>query len=108
VGGDDPEFRRTITSGRRARRPMGGHAPFEKARVYVGAFAAITLTAVVAFSCWWYATQVRDVNEATGRSAGRGSIWQQQDEAKRKAYQERARRTRERAIAAAKAQAKSG
>lgn len=89
VGGQE-EFRRTIFSGKRKNRPIGGYLPFEKARSYIGTIACVGILAVAGFTAYWYCAQIVTIQKASGRSGG--NPWKRLDDAKRKEFRERQRK----------------
>ena len=78
---------RRIFTSRRRNRPIGGYAPFEKSRSYIGMFAfwIILVSGVLAAS--WYVAQISFFSNATGKDGA--NVWQNQDEGKRKEFQAR-------------------
>jgi hypothetical protein len=82
--GETQGTRRIFTSPRR-NRPIGGYAPFEKSRSYIGMFAFLTILGLGALAVSWYCGQLDTIARATGRTGG--NPWQSYDEGKRKDHQ---------------------
>ena len=85
--GDDGEFTRKKRPSRRAKRPIGGYMPFEKARSWLGMFALFVVLGIGGFAVSRFCFHVDTVVKASGRSGG--DIWKSYDEGKRKEFQER-------------------
>jgi hypothetical protein len=95
--GETQATRRIFTI-RRRKRPIGGYAPFEKSRSYLGVFALWTILGLGSVAAAWYVKQVYTITEARGRKGT--DAWQSQDEDKRRIFQEKQKR----ALAKAKVQ----
>jgi hypothetical protein len=90
--GETRSTRRIFTS-RRRNRPIGGYAPFEKSRSYLGAFLFWVVLGLGLVAASWY---VRQIQFITGQSRrGEVNIWQSHDEGKRKDFQARQKRALE-------------
>ena len=90
--GETQGTRRIFTS-RRRNRPIGGYAPFEKSRSYIGMFAFLTILGLGAVVATWYVSQIDTIARATGRTGA--NPWQSYDEGKRKEFQARQKRAME-------------
>lgn len=102
VGGSEDVHRRTIFSGRRRNRPIGGYLPFEKSRSYIGTFALVGVLGLASLAAYWYFRKIDEIGNARGR---RGTNAINRDlEVKRKAFRER----QERALAALEARTRAG
>jgi hypothetical protein len=84
---------RRILPSRRRNRPIGGYAPFEKARSYIGMFAFFTILGLGVVAASWYVSQIDFIAKARGKD--NANIWQNQDEGKRKEFQRRAKLVQE-------------
>jgi hypothetical protein len=90
---DETQGTRRIFTSRRRNRPIGGYLPFEKSRSYIGTFAIWTILGLGSLAAYWYLNKIDTISKATGRTGN--NPWQSQDEAKRKAFQERQERALE-------------
>jgi hypothetical protein len=90
--GENQGTRRIFTS-RRRNRPIGGYAPFEKSRSYIGMFAFFTILGLCAVVAIWYVSQIDAIAKTRGRTAA--NAWQSYDEGKRKEFQARQKRAME-------------
>jgi hypothetical protein len=90
--GENQGTRRIFTS-RRRNRPIGGYAPFEKSRSYIGTFAFFTILGLGAVVVTWYVSQIDTIAQARGRTGA--NAWQSYDEGKRKEFQARQKRAME-------------
>jgi hypothetical protein len=84
---DETQGTRRVFIKRGNNRPIGGYAPFEKSRSYIGMFALILVLGITALAISWYTGQIDTIGRATGRTDG--NAWQSYDEGKRKDFQER-------------------
>jgi hypothetical protein len=84
---------RRIFTSRRRNRPIGGYAPFEKSRSYIGTFAFFTILGLCAVVAIWYVSQIDTIAKTRGRTAA--NAWQSYDEGKRKEFQARQKRAME-------------
>jgi hypothetical protein len=89
----ETEGTRRIFTSRRRNRPIGGYAPFEKSRSYIGMFAFFTILGVGGVVASWYISQIDFIAKARGRNGA--DIWQNEAEGKRKEFQARAKRAKE-------------
>jgi hypothetical protein len=85
VGGQgETQAKRRIFTSRRRNRPIGGYAPFEKPRSYIGMFALFTILGLGLVAASWYFHQIDTMAKATGRTGA--DPFQSQDEGKRKDF----------------------
>jgi hypothetical protein len=85
---------RRIFTSRRRNRPIGGYQPFEKSRSYIGTFAFWTILGLASLAAYWYFNKIDQMGRARGRQGN--NALNQDIEAKRKAFQERQKKTMER------------
>jgi hypothetical protein len=81
---------RTIFTSRRRKRPIGGYAPFEKSRSYIGMFTFLALLGVGSLSAYVYFNFIDTTGKAMGKKAN--NAMNQDLEAKRKEHQAKAKR----------------
>jgi hypothetical protein len=94
VGGQgETQANRRIFTSRRRNRPIGGYAPFEKSRSYIGVFALLTILGSGLLAASLYLHKIDTIAKETGRTAA--NPWQSEAEAKRKAFQARQKRALE-------------
>jgi hypothetical protein len=90
---EDPQATRKIFTSRRRNRPIGGYAPFEKSRSYIGILIGLALLGFGLAAASWYTYQIDTIARATGRSAG--DPWKNEAEGKRKEFRARQKRAME-------------
>jgi hypothetical protein len=86
-GESETRATRKVFTSRRRNRPIGGYAPFEKSRSYIGVVAFWTFLGFGALAACWYFKQVRTITEAQGRTGS--NAWQGDIDAKAKDFRER-------------------
>jgi hypothetical protein len=90
--GETQGTRRIFTS-RRRNRPIGGYAPFEKSRSYIGMLAFFTILGLGVVAASWYVSQIDFIAKAKGRNGA--DVWQNQAEGKQKELQAKRKRAME-------------
>jgi hypothetical protein len=84
---DETQTTRRDYTKRLSNRPIGGYAPFEKSRSYIGMLVLFTVLGITAVAISWYTGQIDTIGRATGRTGG--NAWQSYDEGKRKEFRDR-------------------
>jgi hypothetical protein len=84
---DETQGTRKILTSRRLNRPMGGHKPNEKPRIYIGAFALWIVLGLGSLAGYVYFDFLNTANKQMGKTAYKGINWD--IEAKRKEHQKK-------------------
>jgi hypothetical protein len=90
---DETESTRKILRNRRRNHPLGGYAPFEKSRSWIGTFALCAAIGLGVLAASWYVRQIDTIATATGRTGANPG--QSYDEGKRRDFQARQKRALE-------------
>jgi hypothetical protein len=91
---DKTEGTRRIFTSRRRNRSIGGYAPFEKSRSYIGMFALCAIIGLAALAASRWVNHMDTIANATGRTGA--DPFQSEAEGKRKDFQARQKRALDR------------